>query len=530
MVTTRRQEQQRHTDAQTPTRVTLRDGRTIHIKSALKRSNNGATTPGGDGDTSNYNSIDTPTTLLNVTGTNRQTRQNSTTPATTPGTGNGLNTTGVKKRVRYNSEELESVREFVSYSNHNLSDSDDDNVVDVDVDDDDDGGSSSSSSSSSSNDNSSNSRHTLMIGVFSLLAWMASSTILIFVNKTLMVDRGFKYPCALTAIDQIGCMILGVLARSLGLMNFGDDASTMPTYKEAKRTTIMSARTALKWNRKEEHMHSLLSSASIYFALSLFLGNFAYLGLSVAYINVLKALNPAVTLLFGVMQGTERSVSPQLVLSMSLIAWGTVLTTVGENAAGRFHWGAFTAFAASIVAEAVRVACTQRVLQFRQTIPSSTINNNNKRNKRGTTNIISRKVSVPLITPMEALLAMGPLTTVLLGIGSLVMELPAGLDTVGMSVLKTYPQEFFWSAVASFLVNLTCYYALEATSGTTLKVAGCFRNVVVVWMAMSVGGGGDVLSEQQVKGIVLSMVGYVLFTVSKVGMANGGGGGHRKRC
>jgi hypothetical protein len=526
MVTTRRQEQQRHTDAQTPTRVTLRDGRTIHIKSALKRSNDGATTPGGDGATSNIDNIDTPNTLLNGTGTNRQTRQNGTAPATTPG--NGLTTTGVKKRVRYNSEELESVREFVSYSNHNLSDSDsdDDNVVVVD--DDDHGSSSSSSSSSSSNANSSNSRHTLMIGVFSLLAWMASSTILIFVNKTLMVDRGFKYPCALTAIDQIGCMILSVLARSLGLMNIGDDASTIPTYKEAKRTTIMSARTALKWNRKEEHMHSLLSSASIYFALSLFLGNFAYLGLSVAYINVLKALNPAVTLLFGVMQGTESSVSPQLVLSMALIAWGTVLTTVGENAAGRFHWGAFTAFAASIVAEAVRVACTQRVLQFRQTIPSSTINNNNKRNKRGPTNGSSRKVSVPLITPMEALLAMGPLTTVLLGIGSLVMELPAGLDTVGMSVLMTYPQEFVWSAVASFLVNLTCYYALEATSGTTLKVAGCFRNVVVVWMAMSVGEG-DVLSEQQVKGIVLSMVGYVLFTVAKVGMANGGGGGHRKR-
>lgn len=518
MVTTRGQEQQNHTDAQTPTRVTLRDGRTIHIKSALKRSNNnGATTPGGDGGGRDNTNMNTPNTLHNGTATNRQTRQNGTAPATTPGT--GLTTTGVKKRVRYNSEELESVRVFVSYSNYNLSDSDSD--------DDDDGSSPSSSSS-----NSSNNRRTLMIGVFSLLAWMTSSTILIFVNKNLMVDRGFKYPCALTAIDQIGCMILSVLARSLGLMNIGsNDASKIPSYKEAKRTTIMSARTAFKWNQKEEHMKSLLSSASIYFALSLFLGNFAYLGLSVAYINVLKALNPAVTLLFGVMQGTERSVSPQLVLSMLLIAWGTVLTTVGENAAGRFHWGAFTAFAASIVAEAVRVACTQRVLQFRQTIPSSPINNNsNKKNRRGsTTSSSSRKVSVPLITPMEALLSMGPLTTVLLGIGSLVMELPAGLDTVGMSVLTNHPQEFVFSAVASFLVNLTCYYALKATSGTTLKVAGCFRNVVVVWMAMSVGGGGDVLSVQQVKGIVLSMVGYVLFTVAKVGMANGSGGGHRKR-
>lgn len=62
------------------------------------------------------------------------------------------------------------------------------------------------------------------------------------------------------------------------------------------------------------------------FAASLFLGNFAYLGLSVAFINMLKALTPVATLAASLVLGLE-SLSPVLVLSTALIAVGTSTAT-----------------------------------------------------------------------------------------------------------------------------------------------------------------------------------------------------------
>ncbi len=47
--------------------------------------------------------------------------------------------------------------------------------------------------------------------------------------------------------------------------------------------------------------HLLPVAAS--FAATLFLGNFAYLGLSVAFIQILKAFTPAVTLIVSIMLG-----------------------------------------------------------------------------------------------------------------------------------------------------------------------------------------------------------------------------------
>lgn len=47
------------------------------------------------------------------------------------------------------------------------------------------------------------------LGVAFTLAWMAASSALIFMNKVLMVDRGFRYPAALTCIGQATSMLLG---------------------------------------------------------------------------------------------------------------------------------------------------------------------------------------------------------------------------------------------------------------------------------------------------------------------------------
>jgi hypothetical protein len=47
------------------------------------------------------------------------------------------------------------------------------------------------------------------LGLLFTLSWMVASSALIFANKTLMVDHGFHFPFALTAVGQLACMALG---------------------------------------------------------------------------------------------------------------------------------------------------------------------------------------------------------------------------------------------------------------------------------------------------------------------------------
>lgn len=97
---------------------------------------------------------------------------------------------------------------------------------------------------------------------------------------------------------------------------------------------------------------------------------------------------------------------------------------------------------------------------------------------------------------MEALVYLGPLTVACLAAGSYVLEWRQGLATDGLAMLAARRAEFGLAAVVSFLVNLLCYLAIRHVSATTFKVAGCLKNVAVVW-----GGilSGDVVAPRELQ-------------------------------
>jgi hypothetical protein len=66
----------------------------------------------------------------------------------------------------------------------------------------------------------------------------------------------------------------------------------------------------------------------------------------------------------------------------------------------------------------------------------------------------------------------------------------------GLAIMLARPWDFAVAAVVSFLVNLFCYLAIKHVSATSFKVAGCLKNVLVVW------GGilqGDVVTAKEVQ-------------------------------
>lgn len=62
----------------------------------------------------------------------------------------------------------------------------------------------------------------------------------------------------------------------------------------------------------------------------MFFGNVAYLYLSLAFIQILKALTPGITLMTGVLAGVERLSKP-LVTSIALIVVGTGETSMTSH-------------------------------------------------------------------------------------------------------------------------------------------------------------------------------------------------------
>lgn len=139
------------------------------------------------------------------------------------------------------------------------------------------------------------------------------------------------------------------------------------------------------------------------FAASLFFGNAAYLGLSVAFINMLKALTPVATLLTGYCLGGGAP-SPGLIAATALIAAGTATATAQEATTSHFSAVAFASFALSIVFEAIRMVLSERLLQ----------------SKTGTR-----------MSAVELMAHVGPLTGLMLAAGSALVEGPGIAQQVG---------------------------------------------------------------------------------------------------
>ncbi|KAL6777451.1 hypothetical protein ACKKBF_B21540 [Auxenochlorella protothecoides x Auxenochlorella symbiontica] len=225
--------------------------------------------------------------------------------------------------------------------------------------------------------------------------------------------------------------------------------------------------------------HALVAAC---FAASLFLGNAAYLGLSVAFIGILKALAPVATLGASLALGLERMSLP-VGLATALIAAGTMLATAQEAASSHFSVLAFAAFATSVGFEALRVVLTERLL--------------------------AGEGAAPRMSAAEVLVYIGPLTGLMLLAGSVLVEGPHILRRVQGGELAALAPALALASGVSVLVNLFCYWAISATSSTTFKVVGCLKNSVVVALGVA---AGDPMTARELQGYGISMLGFGLYT------------------
>ena len=231
-------------------------------------------------------------------------------------------------------------------------------------------------------------------------------------------------------------------------------------------------------------------------AISLALGNYTYLYLSVSFIQMLKAGVPAVTMLVLVITGLERP-HEQTVLGVAILTIGTVMAAYGEIA---FQWIGVVMMFSSEFSEAFRMAVLQYLLG---------------------------SLRFELI---EGLYIMAPASLFFLTIGIFTFEFSALAEKGGLNKIAANPFMYMMAAFLGFMVNFLTLGVIKSTSSLTFKVVGQMKNTVVIWLSVVLFGSD--ITGIQVAGYTISMVGFAVYQRGKTMQAReearaeslGGGG------
>merc|ERR1711977_481161 len=166
--------------------------------------------------------------------------------------------------------------------------------------------------------------------------WISLSSSVILFNKWILSTLGFKYPILLTSWHLI--------------------FATIMTQIMARTTTLLDGRKTVKMTGRV-YLRAILP-IGFFFSLSLICGNKAYLYLSVAFIQMLKACMPVAVLLATWIMRVDTP-SLKTLGNVSFIVIGVVIAPYGEI---EFNLTGFIYQAGGITFEATRLVLVQRLL------------------------------------------------------------------------------------------------------------------------------------------------------------------------
>ncbi|KAG0498679.1 hypothetical protein HPP92_003005 [Vanilla planifolia] len=283
----------------------------------------------------------------------------------------------------------------------------------------------------------------IMLTYLYLLIYICLSSGVILYNKWVLSPKyfNFPFPITLTMIHMgFSALVALVLVRVLKIV-----APVRMTFQIYATCVI---------------------PISAFFASSLWFGNTAYLHISVAFIQMLKALMPVATFLVAVICGTDK-LRCDLFLNMLLVSVGVVISSYGEihfNVMGTFYQ------VVGIFAEALRLVLTQVLLQ-----------------KKGLT-----------LNPITSLYYIAPCSFLFLFVPWYLLEKPA------MEVLQIQFNFwiFFTNALCALALNFSIFLVIGRTGAVTIRVAGVLKDWILIALSTIV------FPESTITG--LNIIGYAV--------------------
>eukprot|EP00798_Chlamydomonas_sp_ICE-L_P001689 gene1689-33086_t len=293
----------------------------------------------------------------------------------------------------------------------------------------------------------------LMIQYGYMLLWIALSASVILVNKYILSVAGFPYPLSLTLTHMGFGSILAYAIVHLRLV-------------EAVAITT------------ETYVRCILPIGFL-FAGTLWLGNAAYLYLSVSFIQMLKALMPMAVFLVGVLFGTE-AFNVKTAANMVVVGVGVAIASYGEV---MFVAVGVVIQLASICTESVRLTLVQILLQ-----------------KRGIK-----------MNPISTLYYISPCCFGFLTLPFLLVELPKMWNNPTLVVDVPL---LLMSATIAFCLNMSVFLLIGKTSALTMNVAGVIKDWLLI--GLSVLMFGTPVTGIQLAGYGLAFLGVCYYNYIKV--------------
>lgn len=286
-----------------------------------------------------------------------------------------------------------------------------------------------------------------------ILLWIFLSAVVILLNKYVLAYAGFPFPISLTLMHMAFCSLLSTILIKLGVTE----------------TASMDRST---------YMQCVVPIAAL-FSGTLWLGNAAYLYLSVSFIQMLKAAMPVTVFLVGVGLGTEKF-TLLYALNMVVVASGVCAASYGEL---NFVIMGVLVQSGSIVSESFRLALIQILLQ-----------------KRGIK-----------LNPITTLYYVAPACFCFLTIPFMFIELPKLYSSQDW---RFSPGLLTLSATGAFALNMSVFLLIGKSSALTMNVAGVLKDWMLIFLSMFLYKSP--VSSLQLIGYGVAFLGVVWYNYQKI--------------
>ena len=256
--------------------------------------------------------------------------------------------------------------------------------------------------------------------------WIALSASVILFNKYILAFGGFPFPITLTVWHMLfSSSIASVFVWS------GKVPSTEGMDTKRYASSVMPI--------------------GVLFAGTLWMGNAAYLHLSVSFIQMLKALMPAAVYAVGCLLSAE-TFAWKYVANMLIITVGVALASAGEVALVPVG---VAMQLGSVLMESTRLALVQILLQ-----------------KRGLK-----------LNPITTLYYVAPASGFFLMIPWSVLEAEKLWDGLHTGEVSISPLILLANAACAFALNLSVFLLIGKTSALTMNVAGVIKDWLLIGMS-----------------------------------------------
>ncbi|KAG6539019.1 probable sugar phosphate/phosphate translocator At3g17430 isoform X1 [Zingiber officinale] len=296
----------------------------------------------------------------------------------------------------------------------------------------------------------------LLLTYLYLLIYICLSSGVILYNKWVLSPKYFKFPFPIT-LTMIHMGFSGVVAFFL--------VRVFKVVAPVKMTFQIYA--------------TCVIPISAFFASSLWFGNTAYLHISVAFIQMLKALMPVATFIMAVICGTDK-LRCDVFLNMVLVSIGVAISSYGEiyfNVVG-------TAYQVTgIFAEALRLVLTQVLLQ-----------------KKGLT-----------LNPVTSLYYIAPCSFMFLFVPWYVLE-KTGIE---ISQIQFNFWIFFSNAVCALALNFSIFLVIGRTGAVTIRVAGVLKDWILIALSTIIFPE-SAITGLNIIGYAIALCGVVMYNYLKV--------------